>query len=257
MVSSRDKIQEWLSPPDPSTNLNKAQNLCHKGSGMWLLNSKEYSSWETEQESFLWLHGIPGCGKTVLSSTVIGALETVHLDANILFFFFDFTDTSKQTLENMVRSLLWQLYVKQEHTRKTLDSLYSSYKSGGRQPDINSLCKAVQEMVNNMDETWIVLDALDECHGQQELLLWIDDFRNSSVNLHILATSRPEQEIQKTIEAWTSYTDIPLESCVVEDDIRNYIMSKVKLSREFERWHSRPDIQQEIEKSLMEKANGM
>jgi hypothetical protein len=35
-----DKIRGWLAAPDPSTNLNKAQELRQPGTGQWLLDSR-------------------------------------------------------------------------------------------------------------------------------------------------------------------------------------------------------------------------
>lgn len=34
--------------------------------GQWFLGSDQFQSWLLEPNSFLWLHGIAGCGKTVL-----------------------------------------------------------------------------------------------------------------------------------------------------------------------------------------------
>lgn len=66
-----DKVRNWLAAPDPSTNFNKSRDEHHEGTGQWLLNSEIYTKWKTEQNSFLWLYGMPGCGKTTLSSSVI------------------------------------------------------------------------------------------------------------------------------------------------------------------------------------------
>ncbi|KAG9230959.1 hypothetical protein BJ875DRAFT_339163, partial [Amylocarpus encephaloides] len=56
--------------------------------------------------------GIPGCGKTILSSTVTeDILNTYANDPGIVvaYFYFDFTDKEKQKSELMVRSLISQL----------------------------------------------------------------------------------------------------------------------------------------------------
>ncbi|KAE8840610.1 hypothetical protein P3342_006908 [Pyrenophora teres f. teres] len=72
---TRDKrlneIYRWLSPPDPSSNYQKALRQRQHDTGLWFLRGKPYKSWKTSVASSLWLHGIPGCGKTILSSTVL------------------------------------------------------------------------------------------------------------------------------------------------------------------------------------------
>ena len=55
---NKEKIVDWLSAPDPSTNHNKARQVQQSKTGLWLLNSSEYQNWKTETDRVLWLHGI-------------------------------------------------------------------------------------------------------------------------------------------------------------------------------------------------------
>jgi len=159
----REKIERWLSPPDPSTNYNKALQQRQEGTGLWFLQSDTFAKWKTQQNSFLWLYGIPGCGKTILSSTIIEDLKRTLPRQPLLYFFFDFNDNGKQILDSMVRSHISQLYHKCEDTWKLLDSLYSSCEAGRNQPSCESLCKVLLQMVEQVKEVYVVLDALDEC----------------------------------------------------------------------------------------------
>jgi hypothetical protein len=65
------KIRQWISAPDPSTNYQKALKLRQTDTGLWLLESDTYTRWKSAATTPLWLYGIPGCGKTILSSTVL------------------------------------------------------------------------------------------------------------------------------------------------------------------------------------------
>jgi hypothetical protein len=62
-------------------------------------------------ELFLWLYGIPGCGKTILSSTIIEDVLYHYHDPTmaVIYFYFDFNDVEKQQYEKMLRSLITQL----------------------------------------------------------------------------------------------------------------------------------------------------
>lgn len=256
--SQLENLRRWLSPTDPSVNFNKAKELRNPGSGQWLLESEEYSQWKAEKNSLLWLYGIPGCGKTILSATVIEDLIRKSYQ-DTLYFYFDFNDAQKQTLENMIRSLADQLYNKKTSVRKHLDALYSFCDDGKSQPDIESLGKTLQTMVQKGGEVWIVLDALDECRtrrGQptKGLLSWIHEFRVSQTNARFIVTSRREQDIKSCIETWPHCIPIALESDLVADDIRKYVATRVK---EQGRWHPRPDLQKEMESTLTAKAYGM
>ena len=105
------EINNWLSPPDPSTNLNHAKERRHEGTGSWFLESEPFKEWKSGSRQCLWLHGIPGCGKTVLCSTIIEHLRQIKDPSHIVLdFFFDFKDNEKQSLDKLVRSLVVQLY---------------------------------------------------------------------------------------------------------------------------------------------------
>ncbi|PSN59256.1 hypothetical protein BS50DRAFT_641131 [Corynespora cassiicola Philippines] len=93
----RGELHRWLSPPEPSTNYNKALQQRQEGTGSWFLHSDAFNMWKSQRNSFLWLYGIPGCGKTILSSTIIEHLRSLSTQP-LLYFYFDFTDSEKQTL---------------------------------------------------------------------------------------------------------------------------------------------------------------
>jgi hypothetical protein len=260
-----EKIHRWLSPSDPSTNLNKALQQRQEGTGLWFLQSSLFKKWHRQHHSFLWLHGIPGCGKTILSSTIIEHLVDTHPDQLLLYFYFDFTDTGKQTLENVIRSLISQLYHKRTDTQKLLNSLFSSCNKRCSKPTLESLCKVFLEMMNQAQEIYIVLDALDECRVRkgsesEGLLAWIQSLSDPKQrNVHLLATSRPEHDIELVLRklAQSNEDIVPIQSDLIEDDIRSYVHTRVKTGEGLKRWRSRTDVLDEIQRVLMEKAQGM
>ena len=255
-----DKIVQWLSAPDPSTNLNKARELHQPGTGQWLLDSDKYRSWKTQPGSFLWLYGIPGCGKTILSSTVVADLQRHPLTSQgLLYFYFIFTDVEERSTENAVRSLINQLYNKNTEAQEVLDNFYTLHEKGREQPTCSSLQKVLQNMIAKCLDVWIILDGLDECETRGEIatnsvMLWVRELRHSP-NVHILITSRPEEDIKSCIEAWASAEEIvPLQCYLVADDISAYIRAKVE---RINRWQSQPEIQTLIATTLSERADGM
>ncbi|KAF3768506.1 hypothetical protein M406DRAFT_336936 [Cryphonectria parasitica EP155] len=257
------EVMKWLSPPDPSTNNNKALQQRHEGTGQWFLDSQEYSKWKTTQKSSLWLYGIPGCGKTILSSIVVKDLRNTEPYAkSFIYFYFDFIDTSKQSLEKAIRSLIAQLYCNSQNVQAPLNSLYSSCKSPSRQPSIDMLSTTFEAMIQQIGEVWIVLDALDECQTRtgprdEGLLRWIKSILHSPrLNVHFLVTSRPEHDIKSALERFVD-GQIILQSDLVTEDIRAYVHGTVRNYEGFNRWRSYKSIQNEIESHLREKANGM
>jgi hypothetical protein len=52
----QEKIQKWLSPPDPSINHNVACEAHHTGTATWFLEGAVYNEWKTAG-SLMWMHG--------------------------------------------------------------------------------------------------------------------------------------------------------------------------------------------------------
>ncbi len=52
----REKLQNWLSPPDPSINHNIARKAHHKGTTSWFFQGGIFDEWRLSP-SLLWIHG--------------------------------------------------------------------------------------------------------------------------------------------------------------------------------------------------------
>ena len=252
-------IHRWFSAPDPSSNYNRALQDRHAMTGNWFLESRAYLDWLLESGSFLWLHGIPGCGKTVLSATIIqNALEYCGNRPNsvVLYFFFDFNDAQKQQHKQMIRSLLSQLFSFCATVPPFLDELYSSSVDGARQPSLGKLLSAMYGMMATFAETYIILDALDECENRSELLTDLEKIRTwNDVKCHILVTSRRENDIEdRLISSISEEQAVCIQSALIDADIRRYIRERLQTDRRLKRWQKQ---RSEIENALMKKANGM
>ncbi|KAI9758827.1 MAG: hypothetical protein M1840_003744 [Geoglossum simile] len=164
----------------------------------------------------------------------------------------------------MLRSLIIQLPCKFEDNWKQLDSLISSYEGGRRQPTRESLCEILLNMIEQVKEVWIVLDALDECRTRmgsptEGLLSWMKDLLASEQrNVHLLVTSRPEQDIKSEVSELAHNDNIvTLQSDLIADDISAYVHTRVRRGNGLKRWRSQPEVQDEIETRLMKQADGM
>ncbi|KAG4410527.1 hypothetical protein IFR04_016339, partial [Cadophora malorum] len=85
----RLKIFEWLSTVEyRSHHRSKAKTLL-PGSGRWLLKKREFGEWMNRStSSILWLHGIPGSGKSMLVAHVIEFLRDRTIDEGGLAYFY-------------------------------------------------------------------------------------------------------------------------------------------------------------------------
>ncbi|KAF2258195.1 hypothetical protein CC78DRAFT_442173, partial [Lojkania enalia] len=255
------KIRWWLSAPDPSVNYRKAFKQRQADTGLWFLESEQYTGWKMDAVP-LWLYGIPGCGKTVLSSTILqNVLQHCQDDpAKVTaYFFFDFNDEQKQDPEMMLRSLLCQLSQQSIKIPASLDTLFSSCENGQRQPSVYALLEAVRQLMQEFPQVYVVLDALDECARRAEVMDILETMAQWQLqNLHLLVTSRRERDIESSLEGFVDEQNrICLQSGQVDKDIQRYVRQRLIDDKNLHKWEKDAVIKQEIETALMQGAHGM
>ena len=254
-------IKQWLRAPDPSLNHYTALRDRCADTGVWLLKEKTFIEWKLTSGSFLWLHGIPGCGKTLLSSSIIEHLiqeSSSKYGQAVLYFYFDFKDVEKQKHENLIRSLIQQICMRHGDPQK-LKSLYSSCETGQHQPTHEKLLVTLHQMLKIIKGAYLILDALDECAERQDLLDDIHELcRWKDANLQILVTSRKEKDIEESITlANGDIQKLCIQGPLLDDDIRKYVKSRMQNGQRLRRWRKDLQVQREIENMLVNKANKM
>ena len=161
-----DRVNSWLIAPDPWAKYQETLKRRHPGTGAWLVkDSERFFDWRSRSGSFLGLHGIPGCSKTVLSCTVVESIIDYCKLAplrGVAFYFFDFREDETQGVRSLLRALLKQSSRQLPVASKDLQSLYQSAQEGGRQTTIDELLATLHEMLQHFDDSFIVMDALDE-----------------------------------------------------------------------------------------------
>ena len=196
-----EQILHWLGPPDPSSNHHKACRTKHPETGRWLLGSLKYTIWKNGLASFLWIHGIPGCGKTVLCSTIIEDIITsCRMDHSIAlaYYYFDFNEHTKRTRDGLVRSLVSQLLDRSLENFRMMEKIFALCGEGRTEPSTGALTALLKKLIAQRKETYIVLDALDEGVDILAVISLIDEIRGwHDQSLHILVTSRKERLIEE------------------------------------------------------------
>lgn len=259
-LNKTELLMHWLAAPNLAVNHNRALQQRCEGTGLWILENASFAYWKSTPNSFLWLNGVPGCGKTVLSSIIVENIQSQGIENHVpLYFYFGLNDESRMSLENLVRALIGQIYERCEDSKDDLETLFSSCKNGSQQPNTELFIQTLHAMIGRCKELTIVLDALDEAATPKAVLKWIESlFLIKHPKLHVLVTSREQEEINSIIRRRHSDEEVVfVKTDDVNPDIRSYIRARVQGDGEFIRWTSRPDVHHEIETKLMEKANGM
>lgn len=109
-------VLEWMSKTRYIDHHNDQRTLRLSSTGTWLFGRTEYTSWLSKSSSsILLVHGIPGCGKTILASFVIddntSATQHANHRAPVAFFYCSATEAEqdrRHTIDTL-RSLARQL----------------------------------------------------------------------------------------------------------------------------------------------------
>ncbi|KAF8528725.1 hypothetical protein JB92DRAFT_749607 [Gautieria morchelliformis] len=250
------KIDKWWSAPDHQSKHASACKERQVTTGSWFLQGRPFEEWKGRENSFLWLHGIPGAGKTVLCSTIIEEIAC-HCKSDsslaIAYFYFDF---HKGTLPMAaVKSLIKQLSEKSAIAPNILRQLFSDSNEGRRHPTRQELMAALKDITGSFQHVYIVLDALDECPERDELLTLLRDIMDWGLGtLHLLAASRRESDIEDMLDSVTSH-QVYLDESLVDDDIRVHVSKTLDLDIKFSRCST--EEKKIIESTLADGAHGM
>jgi hypothetical protein len=171
------------------------------------------------------------------------------------FFYFDFNDPKKQVVRSLICSLVTQFSRRCIGIPAGLATLYSNCLDGQHQPTTASITAILQGIITSFHHAYIVLDALDECIEQDDLLSFLEDVTDWGLdNLHILATSRPDHITRECLVS--RITDaIDLQNALVDEDILTYVRERLQNDVRLRKWQ--PKVKDEIEMTLMEGAKGM
>jgi hypothetical protein len=255
--NSRD-IQDWLKAPDASINHNEACAKKHPGTGTWLVKSDTYTRWLTRRNSFLWLQGFAGCGKSVLCSTVIQSVfrhRSSDPRTGIAFFYCTFNDQAKQDESGMLRTWLLQLTSQLSDGDKDLTQLYASYKAST--PPSPVLLDYLQRLMERFDDVYLLVDALDESPRnklREKVLDTLEVVRSWGLGgVHLFVTSRDEPDIREFIDP-SSEEEVAMRNGGMDDDIANYTFSQLTENRRLRNWLP---YREKIQDALIKGARGV
>ncbi|KAF2733239.1 hypothetical protein EJ04DRAFT_565274 [Polyplosphaeria fusca] len=265
------KILSWVSPLPHRDHHAVAAAGRTEGTGDWLLNRDEYLKWETSDDSMiLWLHGIPGSGKTKLVSHVIDIWSERETEFTRLAYFYCRQDEeSRRKGLNILQSFVKQLASNSEATRQTsklhkgLTDLYEEKEQSGFASaalTTNEAIRCLQDLLGSYTQTILILDALDECQEADRAFLvdTFDDLARRSTCVKILISSRRSDDIVRWLKR---KANVGIEARDNQNDIRLFIQSKLKMEVERRRRLRiraiSQDLIDEVTAVIFERSKGM
>ncbi|TGO19455.1 hypothetical protein BTUL_0004g00930 [Botrytis tulipae] len=277
-LQERETLLRWLStiPYRKHHKLKRSERL--EGSCEWLLNSADYIQWkDSSASSILWLNGIAGCGKSVLTSAVIESLgqesSSMGTAAPVAYFYCsrNTAEPERANPEEVLRSILEQVSSNTAELpiRKPVVEVYQNLKKENRgltPQERLSLDETTEVLLKilQVDPFYVVIDALDECDPSErysliESLKTIIDESASVVKVFI--SSRRDNDIVSQFEESPC---ISIQPSHISKDIENYVKKEVSEAMEKKRIvkgkllpEEKKKIEQQITKALIDGSQGM
>jgi hypothetical protein len=158
----------------------------------------------------------------------------------------------------LLRSILAQLVQQTLVVPEFLRTFYDKHQHS--QPLEAGLLDAIKSMLLENTQTFIIIDALDECPNigddradlcsiLQQLHSW------AHPRLHLLVTSRKEVDLCEALESLVTFPPISIQGSVVKSDIRRFVRSQLESDSKLKKWSD--EIKEEVEKALIEGAGGI
>lgn len=163
-------ILGWLSSLQPNRKHRDVINRRLEGTGSWLLQDPLFKSWRDDPQSsqVLWCHGIPGAGRTIVSSLAIDSLRNPLSGeaAEIAFVYYDYQDQTQQTPVNVVGSILEQLASNSSSLPRSMTDLWEKSDKWRELPKLEDMGDIVAHICKGVSKGCLVIDALDECAAE-------------------------------------------------------------------------------------------
>ncbi|KAJ5133506.1 hypothetical protein N7526_004871 [Penicillium atrosanguineum] len=222
-------------PHDDKERIEKISGGLLLDSYRWILDNEQFNQWQNNQSSrLLWIRGDPGKGKTMLLCGIIDILtRSIGGNANISFFFCQATDVRLNNAAAVLRGLIYSLVERQPsllcHVRSQYDQ---AEKTFSEDLNANALSKILDSILKDptLQNTYLVIDALDECTTDLPILLDLV-FQEASIHSPVkwIVSSRNWPNIEERLDTTIQPVPILLElnEASISDAVKKFIQHKV------------------------------
>lgn len=249
------EICDWLVDTNPSNLYTTSREQYTPGTGNWALRSTEWTDWICGKVRSLWIHGIPGAGKTVLAGYLIQEIQEVCDNAGddriTLAYYYCYHANNQDERVPMLRWIISQL----TRTSKSVSPRMLRAYELRHQPTVNDLLDYLKGCLEHFNVVYLVIDALDESLERQRILQTLNILATESRfnKIQLLTTSREYFDIQETLSGIS--TELPMSNPLVEEDIRVHVSHKLRTEPRFKKWSI--ELLGEVEEALTKGAEGM
>lgn len=201
-ILERQRILDWICPSkidyaDAQNTLRRTRQI---DTGEWLLKSNEFKDWIHADCATFLCSGMPGVGKTILTSFVVSnLLEKYRNDprTGFAYIYCQFSRRKEQTPEYLLSSILRQLLERHNTMPDEVGSYYrKSVSTGEEHLSVKEISTLLSVVLNIFEKTVLVIDALDElCSTHRNGLVSQVLALQQNLKINVYATSRYTERI--------------------------------------------------------------
>ena len=258
-LMERQAVLDWLSTHDPSVAHQRALQSYCEHTCSWVLKAKAFDAWwDASKHSALWINGLAGYGKTVLTSFIIETLQRNPStdDASVLYHYFDASDGPSLSLSTFLGSLTRQLCENEEPLPSDVTQRYETAqafrKGNPKPPEVTALVCMLNDLMSKQSCPVVVLDGVDESPECEEICAMLKRFPDEQELAHVLVVSRPDTKIRRHL---TSFDELQLTQGVLEDDIGRYVQARMSNEPRFKRLNE--TLRDHAQQTIQLKSQGM
>lgn len=201
---------------------------------------------------FLWVHGLPGSGKTVLTHTMFEQLRSVKGPDKKLGFAYYYCHHGRNR-DEAVPFLGWivsQLCRQSNQVPASLNTLYHQ----DCEPTVKDLLTCLKDILAQFRHAYVVVDAVDESSPRKNILDVLSTLASGAgyTNLSLAVTSRELPDIEDAFK--TRAVAMSMANADIKEDIRRYVKAALQDSQ-FNSWGE--NVREMVADILPSKASGM
>lgn len=191
-------LKSRVSPNLHDDRLDQLRNRCVPDCGTWLFRDENFCEWLNDSENtvvWLWLHGIPGAGKTYLTAAAIDHIKDQH---RTLFVFATHAKENGLSALSILQSLIFQA----AEDDQDFQSILVESKEREIRGNTSYAVGLLETFLMTAGPIYIIIDGLDEMEEceRQILLQQLEDTSKSCRDLRILISSRAEDDISRVLQ---------------------------------------------------------
>ena len=216
--AKRQQVLDWLTQHNPDVAHQRAVKEHCRDTCSWILKENTFQQWlHPSDHSALWISGLVGYGKTVMTSFVIQYLLDALAQSrmSLAYYYFDANDTNSLSLRTFIASIVRQyctcMPALPDRVLNEFDAQKARYGSS-RQLEIEGLASILDDLLSSQAANIIVVDGVDESQEQEDICEYLNSLAASGGLVHLFVSSRAEAAIRRQL---THFTEMQLSQSIL------------------------------------------